>query len=182
MEIETKRLLLRPVRPSDGEDLFALEQDAEVMRFINGGEATPRDGGSADFLMPRGHEKDVWTAIEKSSSIFAGWFALVATGDDETASAEIGYRLRRALWGKGYATEGVVALIEAGFTNLGFERIMAQTMAVNHLSRRVMEKAGLTHIRTFHLDWPDPLPGSELGEVEYAISRDAWTKPSPSEG
>jgi RimJ/RimL family protein N-acetyltransferase len=176
MEIETKRLLLRPVRPADGDDLFALEQDAEVMRFINGGEATPRKGGTADFLMPRGHETGVWTAIEKSSGAFAGWFVLLPVQADETSIAEIGYRLRRALWGKGYATEGAVALIEAGFTQLGYERIIAQTMAVNHPSRRVMQKAGLSHIRTFHVDWPDPLPGSEAGEVEYAALRGTWTK------
>jgi len=178
MEIETRRLRLRPVRPSDGEDLFALEQDADVMRFINGGDATPREGGSGDFLMPRGRETGVWTVIEKSSGTFAGWFSLIATPADETASAELGYRLRRALWGKGYATEGAIALIEAGFTHLGFERIIAQTMTVNQPSRRVMEKAGLTHIRTFHLEWPDPLPGSEKGEVEYAVSRETWARPS----
>jgi RimJ/RimL family protein N-acetyltransferase len=177
MEIETERLRLRPVRPADRDDLFALEQDAEVMRFINGSDATPRECGSGGFLMPRGHETGVWTAVEKGSRSFAGWFSLIAMPAAEIRSAELGYRLRRALWGKGYATEGAIALIEAGFVHLGFERITAQTMTVNRPSRRVMEKAGLAHIRTFHLDWPDPLPGSEEGEVEYAATRDAWSKP-----
>jgi RimJ/RimL family protein N-acetyltransferase len=47
-------------------------------------------------------------------------------------------------------------------------------MAVNLASRRVMSKAGLRHLRTFHVDFADPLPGSDAGEVEYAITRDEW--------
>jgi hypothetical protein len=42
-------------------------------------------------------------------------------------------------------------------------------MAVNAGSRRVLERAGLRYVRTFHLDWADPLPGAEHGEVEYAL-------------
>ena len=47
-------------------------------------------------------------------------------------------------------------------------------MAVNLGSRRVMEKAGLAFVRTFHLEWDDPLEGTEQGEVEYAITRAEW--------
>ena len=53
-------------------------------------------------------------------------------------------------------------------------RIVATTMAVNRGSRRVMEKAGLTYVGNDHRCWPDPLPGSDLGDVEYEIARDAW--------
>jgi RimJ/RimL family protein N-acetyltransferase len=47
-------------------------------------------------------------------------------------------------------------------------------MAVNRASRRVLEKAGLTHVGAVRRRWPEPLPGSELGEVKYEIARDAW--------
>nr|BFE79646.1 hypothetical protein GCM10020093_022470 [Planobispora longispora] len=47
-------------------------------------------------------------------------------------------------------------------------------MAVNTASRATMTAVGLQHIRTFHMDWDEPLPGSELGEVEYAITREQW--------
>jgi RimJ/RimL family protein N-acetyltransferase len=47
-------------------------------------------------------------------------------------------------------------------------------MAVNLASRRVMEKSGLEYVRTFHQDWPDPIAGTEHGEVEYALTRAAW--------
>jgi len=57
---------------------------------------------------------------------------------------------------------------------MGFARIVATTVAVNHASRRLMEKTGLTHLRTVYPNWRDPLPGSEFGEVEYEIARDEW--------
>ncbi|MFD0660153.1 GNAT family N-acetyltransferase [Thermocatellispora tengchongensis] len=47
-------------------------------------------------------------------------------------------------------------------------------MAVNLGSRRVMEKCGLRFVRAFHHDWPEPIPGSEHGEVEYALTRADW--------
>ena len=65
-------------------------------------------------------------------------------------------------------------MIAKGFGEMGLNRIWGQTMAVNLGSRRVMEKAGLVYVRTFHLHWDDPLEGVEQGEVEYALTRDEW--------
>ncbi|HKI13818.1 MAG TPA: GNAT family N-acetyltransferase [Roseiarcus sp.] len=87
---------------------------------------------------------------------------------------ELGYRLCRDAWGRGLASEGASALVAIGFADKGFVRIVATTMAVNRASRRVMEKTGLTHVRTVYPHWRDPLLGSELGEVEYEITRDEW--------
>ncbi|MFC8846533.1 MULTISPECIES: GNAT family N-acetyltransferase [unclassified Micromonospora] len=89
--------------------------------------------------------------------------------------AELGYRLRRAAWGRGLATEGSRALVRYAFTTLGLARVWAETMAVNTASRRVMEKSGLRHVRTVHLDWDDPIEGTEHGEVEYELLRGEWT-------
>lgn len=52
--------------------------------------------------------------------------------------------------------------------------VAATTMAVNTGSRAVMAKAGLRYERTVHVAWPDPLPGTEHGEVEYRLRRDSW--------
>ena len=60
------------------------------------------------------------------------------------------------------------------FEDVGLERVWAQTMAVNVGSRAVMARAGLRYVRTFYLEFDDPIPGTELGEVEYAITRDVW--------
>ncbi|WP_431909375.1 GNAT family N-acetyltransferase [Micromonospora carbonacea] len=88
--------------------------------------------------------------------------------------AELGYRLRRAAWGRGLATEGSRGLLRHAFATVGLSRVWAQTMAVNTASRRVMEKAGLRYVRTFHLDWDDPIEGTEHGEVEYELLRAEW--------
>lgn len=166
--LETVRLVLRPVATTDGEDLHALEQDPEVMRFLNGGAPTPQapPPGPLPFLMPRGGEPGIWAARDKQTAAFVGWFSL--------RDGELGYRLRREAWGRGYATEGGAALVAHGFGALGLERIHGQTMAVNLPSRRVMERLGMRHVRTFRETYPDPLPGSEQGEVEYAITRENW--------
>ncbi|WP_250958726.1 hypothetical protein [Rhizobium sp. CG5] len=47
-------------------------------------------------------------------------------------------------------------------------------MAVNHGSRRVMEKIGMRYDRTVHADWPNPIAGSEEGEVWYGLKRSVW--------
>lgn len=60
------------------------------------------------------------------------------------------------------------------FTELGVRRVFAETMAVNLASRRVVEKAGLRWVRTLYPQWDQPLPGSEHGEVEYALDRAEW--------
>jgi RimJ/RimL family protein N-acetyltransferase len=90
---------------------------------------------------------------------------------DGLRTAEIGYRLSRAAWSNGYATEGVHALIQAAFDRLGFDRVSAETMAVNQASRRVMEKAGLVHIETVFPNDAHPIPAAEQGEVIYEIRK-----------
>jgi RimJ/RimL family protein N-acetyltransferase len=166
----TARLSLSLVRETDRANLIALERDPEVMRFLNGGRPAPDDAREGvRFLTPRGGEDDVWAATETGTGAFVGWFSLCRI--DERVR-ELGFRLRRGTWGRGLATEGASALIAMGFANRDLLRIVAITMAVNRASRRVMEKTGLTHVRTVYPQWPDPLPGSELGEIEYEITRD----------
>jgi RimJ/RimL family protein N-acetyltransferase len=55
-------------------------------------------------------------------------------------------------------------------------RVVAETMVVNAASRRVMEKASLQYVRTFHQPWPYPIEGSEYGDVEYALQKSAWER------
>lgn len=117
-----------------------------------------------------------WAAREKGTGAFLGWFELRPLDDHDPAVAELGYRLNRAAWGRGYATEGARALVDKGFTDLGIQRVTASTMAVNAGSRRVMEKTGLTFLRAYTEDWPEAIEGSEHGEVEYVLTREAWER------
>lgn len=171
--LQTTHLTLSPCRPSDQADFIDLERDPDVMWFLNGGQAVDRDRAdpNATFLMPRGTEPYVWTARRTGNDAFVGWFCLWP--ENETL-AELGYRLRRMDWGQGLASEGALALVDWGFKNGGYDKIAATTMAVNHASRRVMEKIGMTYARTVASDSPDAISGSEHGEVWYELMRSAW--------
>jgi RimJ/RimL family protein N-acetyltransferase len=180
--LETERLLLRRFTESDVANLHDLDGDPEVMRFINGGKPTPRDVIREETLprFLRAYERfegfGVWATIERSTGEFVGWFEFYPSKDAGPEEVELGYRLRRSAWGKGYATEGSRALIRKGFTELGVQRVVAETMAVNTASRRVMEKAGLTYVWTFHQEWPERIEGEEHGDVEYALTKADWER------
>jgi RimJ/RimL family protein N-acetyltransferase len=180
--LETERLVLRRFTGADVDALCELDGDPEVMRFITGGRPTPRDV-IRDETLPRflrAYERfegfGVWAAVERSTGDFVGWFEFYPPDGHGPEEAELGYRLLRSAWGKGYATEGSRALIRRGFTELGVRRVVAETMAVNAASRRVMEKAGLTYVRTFHQEWPERIEGDEHGDVEYALTKTEWER------
>jgi RimJ/RimL family protein N-acetyltransferase len=171
--LQTGTITLTPSTPSDAADFMALERDPEVMYFLNGGRAVDhsKDNSDATFFMPRGTEPDVWTARHTAGGGFVGWFTLYP----ETAQlAELGYRLKRSEWGRGLATEGAAALVDWGFKSCAYEKVFGSTSAVNHGSRRVMEKIGMRYARAIPFEWPDPFPGSELGEVIYEVTREDW--------
>ncbi|MFE1317541.1 GNAT family N-acetyltransferase [Kitasatospora phosalacinea] len=177
--LRTDRLALRRFSPADLPAVTALCGDPEVMRYIDDGRPIP-PGRVADELLPgllREYAElpdglGCW-ALEASGH-FLGWAALRpphSVGLEEADGLELGYRLLPAARGRGYATEAVSALVGAAFGELRAERVVATTMTVNTASRRVLERVGLRHVRTFHFDWPDPLPGSEQGDVVYALTR-----------
>jgi RimJ/RimL family protein N-acetyltransferase len=171
--LQTKSLTLTPSCPDDAADFMALERDPEVMYFLNGGQAVDHsnDNANATFFMPRGTEPDVWTARHRAGGAFVGWITLYP----ETAQlAELGYRLKRSEWGRGLATEAAGAVVDWGFTTCAYETVFGSTSAVNHGSRRVMEKIGMRFARAIPFTWPTPFPGSELGEVVYEMTRDEW--------
>ncbi|MFF3457300.1 GNAT family N-acetyltransferase [Streptomyces sp. NPDC002730] len=176
----TDRLALRPFSEADVDHLLDLDNDPEVMRFINGGRPTTREAVRAESLprflrhYPCIDNRAFWAAEERTTKEFLGWFVFRPLDVHSSAVVELGYRLGRAAWGRGYATEGSRALIHKGFSELGVERVVANTMTANARSRRVMEKAGLTYVRTFFEEWPDIIEGSELGDVEYELTWADW--------
>ncbi|MEU6234997.1 GNAT family N-acetyltransferase [Kitasatospora sp. NPDC047058] len=180
VHLTTERLVLRRFTPDDAGRLVELDGDPEVMRYLTGGRPTPREVVVGTLLLlyldhyERYGDLGWWAAEERDGGAFLGWFEFRPVDPADRGEVELGYRLRRPAWGHGYATEGSRALIRQGFTGLGVRRVVAYTMAVNHGSRRVMEKAGLGYVRTFHEDHPEPIPGTELGEVEYAVTAADW--------
>ncbi len=166
--LETARLRLHPLTPDHLEHLVALHGDPQVMAFITGTGEPPDVVASAS--LPDLLSRRTLAIFETATGTFLGWGSL----RPEAGQAELGYRLARSAWGQGFGSEAARALVDLGFGTLELTRIWGQTMAVNVGSRRVMEKAGLTYVRTVHLDWENPLPGSEQGEVEYAFTLTDW--------
>src|SRR5580700_6125741 len=178
--LETERLVLRRFTSADADLLASLDADPDVMHFVTGGVPTSRAEIESDFLPAflgyygRYEGFGFWAAVAKPTGEFLGWFHFRPRQDAVPGEVELGYRLRKSAWGKGYATEGSRALIRKGFTEFGVQRVVAEAMAVNQASRRVMEKAGLSLVRTFHQPWPYPIDGDEFGVVEYALDKAGW--------
>ena len=178
--LRTARLALRDFTSDDVDLLVGLDSDPQVMHFITGGITTPRDEVVDDVLpaflgyADRYEGYGFWAVEERSTGEFLGWFHLRPEADHPQDEPELGYRLRRTAWGQGFATEGSRALIDAAFERWGARRVVAFTMAAHPASRRVMEKAGMRLVRAFTQEWPYRIPGEELGDVEYAITRDEW--------
>ncbi|MGC3863258.1 GNAT family N-acetyltransferase [Micromonospora chersina] len=176
--LETARLRLRRLTMADVDDLVELDSDREVMRFLTNGRPTPADTVRNEQLPRLLARYDShpglgrWAALDRGTGEFLGWLALDPS--DDGSEGELGYRLRRAAWGRGLATEGSRALVRHAFDVVGVRRVWAETMAVNDRSRAVMVRAGLRHVRTFHLTFDDPIPGTEHGEVEYELRREDW--------
>lgn len=174
--LKTERLILRRFTADDAGHLFELDGDPAVMRFLSGGVPTPREVIESEIL-PRFLRYDerlpgfgFWAADDKASGAFLGWFSLRPAQEADPREVHLGFRLRRSAWGKGYATEGVRALIDWGFAQLGVRRVVATTYQDNVASRRVMEKAGMELTRTFRLTTTD----LERIDTFHVTSQDLW--------
>jgi RimJ/RimL family protein N-acetyltransferase len=188
--LETERFVLRRFTEDDADNLYDLDSDPDVMRYLSGGTATPREVIEAEIL-PRFTRYDdrfpgfgFWAAVDKASGDFLGWFGFRSTEEADARQASLGFRLRKAAWGQGYATEGARALLRLGFTELGVRRVVATTYEDNLASRRVMEKAGLTLSRRFRLTIADldsvdtyHVSSQDLwdgDDVEYSLQKSDW--------
>ncbi|MGU3294737.1 GNAT family N-acetyltransferase [Williamsia sp. M5A3_1d] len=179
MIVETPQLILRPVGAGDVSALVELDSDPAVMRYVSGGVPTPR-AVIEDWVLPRAVAEmssrrggGMWTALDRSTGEFVGWFSLRAPRHGTQPELELTYRLRRAVWGRGLATEGAQTLMGVAFDAPDTGRVFASTMAVNSASRRVMEKLGM-RLTALHLGDDSRADGYERGEVEYELRRSDW--------
>ena len=187
--LETPRLTLRRLTLDDAEALYQLDSDPEVMRYLSGGPGTPlemiRDDILPRFIRSFDHARwaGAWAIEERDSGEFAGWLSL-RPSDDLARGAELGYRLRRESWGRGFATEAAKALLDCAFAEHGLTRVFGTTYEHNLGSRRVMEKLGMRHTRSFRFaaeTAPPPAtfaaadgPAWDGDDVEYALERFEW--------
>lgn len=172
--LRTSRLLLRPWRVQDREPFAALNADAEVMRHF----PAPLDRAASDALADRiagrldAHGWGLW-AVEVDGR-FAGFTGLNPVPEavrDLVAgcpSTEIGWRLARWAWGRGYATEAATAALTHGFAALGLPEVVSFTARGNDRSRAVMERLAMTHDPADDFDHPAIAPGHPVrGHVLY---------------
>jgi RimJ/RimL family protein N-acetyltransferase len=144
--LETLRLSMRNFTLDDFDDLYALNSDPRVMKFIADGKPSTRYEVARALrrfvrystLYP---DLGIWHTSRRDTGAFIGFFALNYTGI--STDIEIGYRLLRNAWGLGFATEGAVALAHYGFDDLRLNRIIGVTLPGNKPSQRVLLKAGL---------------------------------------
>ena len=179
--LETERMTLRRLTMNDTDNLFELDSNPKVMRFLTGGIPHSREFITEEALphylsyYDRFDGFGFWAAIEKSSGDFMGWFHFRPSREN-SEETELGYRLKRSTWARGFVTEGSIGLIEKGFRQLGVNKVVATTMALNVRSRRVMEKIGLQFEE--ELVYPgDPFPGwraCDCMEVKYGLTREQW--------
>ena len=144
--LETLRLDMRDFTAGDSDDLWRLNTDPRVMRYI--GDGKPVDQARHAQIMRRviGYpafypDLGFWYTTRRDTGAFIGWFTLKYCG--RSADVETGYMLLPDAWGQGFATEGASAMVRYGFDDLSLDRIIGVTHPDNVASQNVLQKAGL---------------------------------------
>ena len=180
-ELRTSRLVLRPWRDADRAPFAALNADPVVMEHFR----APLHGEESDALADRiAADIDkrgwgLWAVEIPGTAAFAGFIGLnPATFDAPfTPAVEVGWRMARAHWGSGYATEGASAALSFGFDALALEEIVSFTTHGNARSRRVMERLGMRRDPADDFDNPNVPGGGELRpHVLYRLDRATWLR------
>ena len=180
--LHTERITLVPLADGHLEWEAELDSDSEVMRYLSGRASTREEVESSHATRMAAAQKvdglGCWVGLVNDE--FVGWWVLQpAHGPDQPDDrdvADLGYRVLRRHWHKGLASEGSRELMRYGFDDIGLDRIIAQTLTVNAGSRAVMERVGLTYVRTFPSSMAPPVEGVERGEVEYEKTRKRWER------
>jgi RimJ/RimL family protein N-acetyltransferase len=168
----TGRLVLRPFRDEDLPHWAALNADPEVMEFLGG---RPLSGGESDAIADAVNGQYVaegigFLAIERrSDGAFLGACGLQREPwyPDEL---ELGWRLAREHWGRGYATEAAASWLEHAFVELDLPRVISITDAPNARSIAVMQRLGMTFDHAAELE-EDGIP---FDAVIYSITAETW--------
>ncbi len=158
--IETERLILRPWREADRPAWLAMMAEPEVTYWLGG--ANPLEAESAAFdrrnAMIAADGFGMWAAERKVDGLVVGSIGIrrmpLAWDHPFSGEVELGWRLMRAAWGEGYASEGAAASLAWGRANLDVERIVAFTADSNLRSQAVMVRIGM--IRRPDLDFDHP--------------------------
>jgi ribosomal-protein-alanine N-acetyltransferase len=174
--LKTPRLILRPWREEDFDAFADLMADREVTRFLMG----PLDRAASDVAAARLKEQverlgyGFWALEVPGVAPFIGLTGLLPVAFDApfTPAVELGWRIARAHWGRGYVSEAARAAVDFGFQELGLDELVAFTVPANTRSRAVMKRIGMTHDEADDFDHPRVPDGHPLKRhVLYRIGR-----------
>ncbi len=158
MEIfaETERLILREILPSDDKGMFELDSDKEVHKYLGNKpiETIVQSREMIELIRQQYIQNGIgrWAVIEKSSNVFIGWAGLklnIETRNNHIYYYDVGYRLIKRYWGKGFATEAAIPSLKYGFERLELNEIYGTADINNLASRKILEKIGLKYVETF---------------------------------
>jgi len=164
MEIfaETERIILREILPTDRDGLFAVDSDPDVNIFLGKKpvEKIEQIDEIIKFIRKQYVDNGIgrWALIEKHTNNFIGWCGLKLVREltnNHINYYDLGYRLNKSYWGRGFATEAAKATLRYGFDNMKLNDIYAMTDSQNIASRNVIEKIGLKYVDTFKFDNTD---------------------------
>ena len=122
----------------------------------------------------------LWAVEVRDIAPFIGFVGLnrVRFNAHFTPAIEVGWRLAREYWGRGYATEAARAALDYAFESLPDEQIVSFTATINEPSIRVMQRLGMTSDPSDDFDHPAVNGGRLQRHVLYRISRDDWRRVS----
>lgn len=154
--LETDRLLIREISICDTDDLFEMESDPLVHKYIENKPLKTKEEatGVIEFLNLQYKDNGIarWAVIEKQTGRCIGWSGLKYYREllnNHINFYDLGYRFKAKHWGKGYATEAAKAIVAYGFNNLNISVIYATSHPENAESIKVLKKLGFTHTETF---------------------------------
>jgi RimJ/RimL family protein N-acetyltransferase len=175
----TARLRLRRWRKADHEPFAALNADPLVMEYL----PARLSRAESDGLIARieaGFDRNgygLWALELRSTGRFLGFTGLEVASFEAhfTPAVEVGWRLARSAWGRGYATEAGRASLAFGFEEGGLREIVSCTTVANIRSQAVMKRIGMTRDPTDDFDHPELGEGHDLRRhVLYRADRGGW--------
>ncbi len=175
--VETSRLSLRDWRIEDLRPYARLNSDKKVMAYFP--KILTWEETEAHYLKMKSHIEQYgfgfWAVEERISGRFIGFIGLQWTNFDAefTPCVEIGWRLDKRYWRKGYASEGAQACLDHAFQKLNLEEVYSFTAKINVPSEGVMKKVGMTKLKEFEHPLVDSR--SKLStHVLYNMTVDSW--------
>ena len=157
--LETERLILRPLELSDADDLFELNKNPEVHKYLwqTPEKSIDESMKTIEYVHKQYKENNIgrFATVLKETNEFIGWTGIKFVNDHiENGNSnfyDYGYRLDEKYWNKGYATEASIAWLDYGFNQMKIEKMNAYTHAENGASNHILQKVGM-HFMEDYLD------------------------------